>query len=249
MTQEEALRKAIACLKLSQSSNEHEAALAASKAQEIIDRYKLDVNSLDYDSESDKSDLETIQDYYSDPVDRMPFTRMRWISTLASTISKLNQCRIYLSPNGRGKNIHIVGRPSDVATVRYLQSYFRSEVLRLCKLNCVGYSDTYRHQFNQGVVDVICAKLVEQSSKTIQTVKTEQANNPLALIRVNKAIAKIEKRSKEVEEFIEKMNLNKGRASYSRVDTGARAHGQREGRNVRFTNARASLDSGVKSLT
>jgi hypothetical protein len=56
MTYEEALRKAAACLRLSKSSNQAEAALAAAKAQEIMDKYQIsaEVLKLDQPKEADE---------------------------------------------------------------------------------------------------------------------------------------------------------------------------------------------------
>src|SRR5215472_13049576 len=107
MTHEEAIRKAMACLKLAQSSNPNEAALAAAKAQEIIERYKLDVTGLDYDSEQvKKDDSEPVKDFgFSDPLENTDYGSRIWSLRLASVVSRVNQTRIVYNDTGKGYHI------------------------------------------------------------------------------------------------------------------------------------------------
>lgn len=264
MTQQEAIDKALKLLRLAKSSNEHEAALAASKAQEVMDKYKLDISSLEYDKQDAERDSEQVKDFgYGDPL--IEFSHLsdnRWLLSLATTVARSNQCRIiYSKIDGvtgnlgkeikRGATIKIVGHPSDVQVVRYLYSYLRNEVERLIKENCVGNSISYKRGFGLGVVDTIANKLWEQKKQTESAMRGEYAHNPLALVRVNNAIAKVEKRSMAVDKYIEQnMNLGKGRGGYANKTEGmnARAHGRVAGENVRFTLARGALGTGRKQI-
>ena len=66
MTLEEAMRKAMACLRLAErGGTPEESALAAAKAQEIITRYGLDVSSADYEQGQKEKDEEPIKDFGS----------------------------------------------------------------------------------------------------------------------------------------------------------------------------------------
>lgn len=247
MTHQEALRKAIACLKLSQSPNEAEAALAAAKAQEIIDKYKLDVTSVDFEQQEKQRDDEPIQDFWNDPLDNTTNNGSRWSTNLASVISRVNQCRILVShgANAHGTRIGVIGRPSDVQTVRYVYAWLKREVERLCKENTGGNSGTYKRHYCLGVVDTIGRKLREQQKATQATATTNQGNNPFALVLVKNAIVKIQQRDQAVQKFVDDKYKSKSRASQEQIrDTGGRSHGQRDGHNVRFNAAKTGINNG-----
>lgn len=255
MTQEDAIRKAMACLRLAKSSNQAEAALAASKAQEIIDRFKLDVNALDYDANVVKESNEPIQDFGGDPLEHADNVTRRWSMYLGSAVARANGCSLLYTDlrNKQGFVLTLVGRPSDVSTVRYIYSYLKSEVLRLKVDNTKGNSAVYKDQYCKGVVDTICQRLRAQRQETQAAVKAENANNPLALVRVNSAIARLEKHDQSIAKFIEDKykKLGKGRSgggASSPDAMSARAHGQRDGKNVRFTSAKAGLGRGVAGV-
>lgn len=247
MTQDEALRKAMACLRLAKSSNPNEAALAAAKAQEIIDRYQLDVSSLDYDAQQKKRDDEPIKNFESDPLDDVEGINVKWAGVLAVHVARNNQCRVYLQDGLRGKVLKIIGRASDVSAVRYMYSFLKEEVKRLRKENAAGHSGPYMNQFAHGVVDTIAAKLKQQREATFNAVKAEQANNNLALVRVNNAVAKIKERMQAVDKFVEEnMRFRKSRASTSSyAGMGGREHGRKEGHKVRLGGAKGAVGRGV----
>lgn len=243
MTQDEALRKAMACLRLAESSNPNEAALAAAKAQEIIDRYQLDVSSFDYDAQQKKRDDEPIKNFETDPLDDVEGINVKWAGVLALHVAKNNQCRVYL----HGKMLKIIGRASDVSSVRYMYSFLKEEVKRLRKENAAGHSGPYMNQFAHGVVDTIAAKLKQQREATFNAVKAEQANNNLALVRVNNAVAKIKERMQAVDKYVEEnMRFRKVRASPGGyAGMGGREHGREEGCKVRLGGAKGAVGRGV----
>lgn len=251
MDHNEALRKAMSCLRLAaRAGTPEEAAVAASKAQKIIDDYKLDVTGLDYEVQEQHRESEQVQDFRDDPlgVEDARYNT-RWCGVLAVIIARANQCRVvygYKTFDGK-KPIHIFGRPSDVQTARYLYAYFKNEVLRISDLICTGNSNTYKSHFRLGVVDIIAEHLKRSQEATLTAKRNE---NPLALVRVNQAIARIERRALEVEKFVEKLygtKLKKARRTSARCDSAmtGRTRGQLEGKkNLRFTSGKAALGSG-----
>jgi hypothetical protein len=243
MNYEQALRKAISCLKLSQSPNKNEAALAASKAQEIIDRYNLCVDDIQQGNQP-KEVEEAIKDYgWEDPVHEVCQVDTRWTLRLASTIANLNACRIYYHTKMSGSAVvKIIGRPSDVSAVRYIFGWLEREVRRITKQECQGHSRRYQIDFRTGVVDTIAVKLNEQRKETFATVQKE-AVNPMALVRIQTSIAKVEQKGLAVEAWM-KQNLKLKTPTFRRrTDLSARRHGQLAGEQVRFTKAKASLNS------
>lgn len=263
MSHEEALRKAMACLRLAKSSNPAEAALAAAKAQDIINRYGLDVSGADFEAQDKAKDEEPIKDFdHNDPIDEVPRANRGWALRLLSVVASVNGCRCYQGVNfdgNGGKRLMVVGRPSDVQTVRYLYGYFKNETTRLRDSNTKGNSGAYKNHYCIGVVDAIVAKLREQKLRTRQEVQAEHAGNPLALVRVNNAIAKQEQRDAAVDRALMKVIYGTEEpkksqqrrampAGYTRTSTGGREQGRRDGAGIRITNAKAGLGSGAKAI-
>ena len=79
--------------------------------------------------------------------------------------------------------------------------------------------------------------------------KRNEAGSGLALVKVNQAIAKIEQRKSDVDAYIAaNMSLGKARSTSFKTFTGGRQDGQREGRNLRMTGAKAGLSCGRREL-
>ncbi len=106
------------CLALSKSSNEHEAALALSKAQELLAKYNLDMAQVEVDG---KPADETVVD--CEEVDQ------RWQATLVWAIAQGNFCHTVFDP--RRNRIHIFGRSANVAAVRVMWQWVLPQVINL----------------------------------------------------------------------------------------------------------------------
>lgn len=253
MTQEEALRKAVGCLKLAEGAtklnNIEEAAAAMAAAQKIIDKYNLDINAADFDDREAAKDKEEIKNFgHSDPVDVVPPMGLHgrgWALRLLSVIARVNGCKAYYANvDSKGtKKLMVIGRPSDVNVVRYLYGYFKQEVVRLRRENTQGNSTTYANHYCIGLTEAIASKLVDQKRHAEAEVRGENAHNPNALIRVNNAIVKQQARETRLAEWVKaNTGLKPGRSSgYANSETGGREHGRRDGDKVRFTKAKASL--------
>lgn len=250
MTHEEAISKAVRLLKLAQSDNPHEAALAAAKAQEIIDRYKL--GGLSAESElpgSAKEPEEEIRDF-EQPLDAATGEKLsRWRVTLASTLAKANQSRIYTSHRGPTPTIQLVGRPSDVETIRYLYQYLVNEIDRLTKVHAKGNGKTWANNFRYGIVDEIGDRFATQRKETIKDLKTEMQGSMTgsAIVRVDNALVKLEKQGEDVEAWMEdNLKLTMRRSSH-RSDYGAREAGRQAGKSIQLGGGKG-LTSGARQL-
>lgn len=241
MSYNEAINKAAKLLRLSKSSNPHEAALAGARAQEIITRFKLDAMSLEI-SEGEKPD-EPIKNFGDDPIDQKGGT---WRWRLVLPVAKHNQCKLYLS----GGKPCLIGRPSDVQTVRYIYGWLSQEVESLTAKECLGNGRTYANNFRLGCVDTIQAKFDAMRKETEDAMKreaqekdlAENLNTGMALIRINSAIVKLEQKAQAVEQWAEKnMRLRRGSASRSRYDRSAREHGRIAGQNIRIQPTKAFI--------
>lgn len=248
MKYEEALRKAIICLKLAKSTNPAEAALAAAKAQEIIDRYNLSVGDLQ-NGEEPKENNEPVANTH-EPLHHVCQVDTHWSTRLAGIIARRNGCRtVFYTQTSGSAVIQIIGRTSDVNAVRYLFGWMEREVRRLTKQECQGCSRKYQVDFRFGVVDTIERKLDEQKRQTIHEVQTESAGNPMALMRIKNSLAKMEHRSNEVDLWM-KSNMSGLRDAKHRkkLDITARVHGMQAGEEIKLNSAKAALGSASERL-
>ena len=248
MTHDEAVSKAIRLLRLAQSDNPHEAASAAAKAQEIIDRHKLEGISADSAIHNIREPEEEIR-RMENPLEVGEGRNLsRWRVALASVLAKANQARIYT----QGNAINIVGRPSDAETIRYLYAYLVNEIERLTKIHAKGNGKSWSHNFRLGIVDEIRDRLAEQREATVEKIKGEivglsPGGTGMALVRVDQALAKMEKRSEEVEQWMEKnmkLRMQYARSSYN---PSARERGREAGKSISLGGGKG-LPSGAKQL-
>lgn len=188
-----------------------EAAQFAAKAQELIDRHRLNVADLEYGANEKEREDEPIKNYgYEDPIDNVKAGGYRetWTQRLASIVGEHNGCRCFWSRNnGRtmrdGITIRIVGKPSDVEATRYLYSFFKRQIEELQKVECKGNSTVYRGEFAAGCIDTLSTRLGESRAATFAAARQENAGNAMALVRVDKAIERLKNPLAEVNQWID----------------------------------------------
>lgn len=240
MNYQEAIEKAVKLLRLSTSSNPHEAALAASRAQEIIDRFNIEAAALALDGKPTEPD-EPVKDFASDPLDDS-FATWKW--RFLATLVKLNGCKAY-----RSNGLVLVGRPSDVQTVRYFYAWLVREIDTLARKECKGNGRVYSNNWRIGCAETVAERLRGQQKATRQAVvhEIETGSLPLeykklALVRVNAALAKVDEKLADVDAFC-KANLNSRQCSGHRITghASAREAGRKAGYNIRMQAARGNL--------
>jgi hypothetical protein len=243
MTHAEALAKAAKLLRLAKSSNPHEAALAAAKAQDIMDRFKLSGADITLDS---SAPAEKVMHCPQDPLDRDGAAR--WKGQLAMAVAKLNQCKVYADP---ARGYCLIGRPSDMDAVRYLYAWLTQEIERLAASHCAGCGRTYWNNFRLGAVETVSARLRESARETVAVVKQEAAQsvaagNAMALVLVEKSLATIEAQVREVEDYGKRvLHLRSRSRSGSNYNSDARAAGRRAGQSINIGN-RAALGTSLR---
>jgi hypothetical protein len=234
----EATMKAAKLLRLANSSNQHEAALAAARAQEIIDRYKLDIDGLTNEHEVESA--EPVRDYgCDDPIDND--ARDLWKGVLLVVLCDVNDCKAYKS----GPRLCIIGRPGDVQTVRYMYGFITRQVELFAARDCRGHSRTYWNNFRHGMVDTISRRLKEQRDATRNAVRAEaSAQGSSAIVRIDRALARIEQTRREVEFAAERLKLRRGGSRSYRGDNTARSAGRAAGNNVRLGGSAGHVGRG-----
>ena len=246
MTTENVLDKVRKLLRLSQSSNANEAALAAAKAQELIDRHQLTQAMLTLDSADPTRGLddEPIMNFTDAPLDT-PKQLDRWRSSLALAIAAHNAVKIWAN----GPQLMIIGRPSDAESVRYLYGWLSREVERLATEQGHGKGRIWRNNFRLGVVDTIRRKLQEQREQFERAVRSEASGDSLALVRVNQGLTRIVERKMEVAKWTKaNVKLYARSGGGGTFDPSARDAGRRAGESVAIAGGKRGLTSGAKAL-
>jgi Protein of unknown function (DUF2786) len=229
-------------LRLSTSSNAHEAALAAAKAQELIDRHQLEQVCLELDTPS-VSMNEPIRKFDDAPLEGGQ--RDRWRQALASCVARANSCRVFLVDS----NIMLVGRPSDVDGVRYLFAWLVREVERLAQDAGAGKGRTWRNNFRLGAVEAIRVQLQQQHTTFAETLRREADGNPQALARVNQALVHLDERRTAVDAWVRAhMRIGAAPRYAANYDGAARDAGRRAGASIAIGKARRGLSAGIKTL-
>ncbi len=253
MNRTEAMQKAIKLLRLATSDNPHEAALAAQRAQEILDRFEITQAMLE-DTQAAEEAEEAIENFADkeSPLDLFGMQIERWKSYLASVVAKANACCIYSERKEyfvlmrRRSFLHIVGRPSDVEKVRYLYGYLAGETDRLCRQQGKGCGRTWMNQFRLGVVDTLARRLREGHEALLAAMRNEareqSRENPNALVVLEKAIARVDRRRLDTEAWVA-LHLNLGARPGYRVNSNmaARAQGRIAGQDILLTQARGAI--------
>lgn len=232
---------------LAESPNANEAALAAAKAQQLIDEHNLSAALLSLDGGASAEPDEPIEDFYRKgaPLDSQPRLET-WRDRLATVVARANGCRTYAV----GGTIAIVGRPSDADAVRYLFAYLAHEIQRLCDRDGKGCGRTWRNNYRIGVVDTVHKKLSAERERFKQEAR-ETASDSTALVRVNTALARVEQRGSDVAAWLKSpagVKLYSRSAPASAFDRAAREAGRKAGESIRIRRGKGALVNG-KALT
>ena len=114
------------CLALSDSPNENEAAAAMAKAQELLEKYNLDISNVSVQQniapELFKADIEYGQN---------------WKRVLYSGVAKQNFCAVI---GIGGKTLQVLGRLPNVIATHEMAEWLSSQLERLANIETVCYS-------------------------------------------------------------------------------------------------------------
>jgi hypothetical protein len=141
----------------------------------------------------------------------------------------------------------IIGRPSDVATVRVMYACLRDDVIKLRDAKR-GHSAAYKSAYVVGVVDGI-SDAIAMNKKAAEDRARATAGSGNALVLVNQAIANVQKRTEDAHRWAyQNMNFRAGRASnYGSGDSGAREQGRQDGRRINI-GARGQIGQPRKGM-
>ncbi len=227
-----------------QASNPNEAASAAAHAQRLMDEHNLSAAMLELDDETKAEDV-----VMADGADALDsFDRLRlWKARLSLAIAEANHCEsIVRGVRGLpGRRLALIGRPSDIAAVRYIYAFVAGETDRLVERNCRHLGATWRNNYRHGVVDAVAERLAEQR----RAFESEQRENAADAGRVNAALMRIESRSLQVAAFVARELPGAKTSEHKHAhDVAARAVGYVHGSRIRLGGSVGSLTSPAPAL-
>lgn len=197
-------------LRLSESANVHEAANAAERAQHLLEKHRIDRAVIELDGSS-TSDPEAIIDDENHPLERSG-RLANWKVSLTDAICKVNAATHYIgiethynfgSARSRSvRTICLVGRPSDLAIVRFLYSHFHNEIERLCRQHGRGQGRSWANSFRHGAIHAIGARLQDAQDRARREARDRLQGDTQALVRLDQALANLDARSATVDEWV-----------------------------------------------
>lgn len=146
-------------LALSHSPNEHEAALAASKAQGLLFKHKLSMAEVEIHTKGQEKPQ--VGDISLDV--EGPRKDGKWRPTLINAVARYNFCRAILITDHK---VAIIGQQEDVEVVRELYNWLVIQIDDLARRACYSYRGhsripTFKRAFYTGCVVVVRGKLYE----------------------------------------------------------------------------------------
>jgi hypothetical protein len=210
-------------LRLAESTNVHEAALAAKTAQALMERHRIERASLDTNPDEDEPIARGSALISSDS--RIP----SWKVYLAAALAKANSAAIIISSTRQGREIQLVGRESDLQVVAYMFGALSREIDTLCRREGRGRGRSWAHSFRHGAVEEVRLRLSEGR----QSVRADVASSSEG----SRALARVDARAREVEDWIRENVRTSGtyRSSGARSSDGY-SHGRAAGRSLDLQN-------------
>lgn len=258
---EDIVRKITACLRLAENeaASAEEANTALAMAQQMMDKYEIEreeINLSPQQAETDYTDEEEFRDFSfinegeldSAGGNRRGKILAEWKINLAKYLVKANGCFMFTSKRGVKNSVEIVGKPSNVQTVRYFYAWYCREVESISKFWGRGLGMTWNQEFKIGMVEGLKERLEEIRKKTFEEMRYERKDNPNALIVINKAIAKFEQRAELSRQFAySKHNFYNYRQKRSGGrDGSARDEGRAAAGYINLNKSRGGIGGGSK---
>jgi hypothetical protein len=213
-----ALARVRKLLALATSPNPHEAALAAARAQALIEAHRLQA-WLEAERREEE-DPDPIVDAQGEPLEVGRRIR-KWKVVLASTLAEANGCMAYTRGRGKEQAIVLVGRGRDRAAVVELWGWLVRRIEWLSATHGAGRDRQWHEAFRIGVVDAIAARLREGNDEARAEL------DATALVVVEPAAAA---HREALDRVAEGLGLGAGRAV--RVDARAWQRGKAAGGDV-----------------
>jgi hypothetical protein len=245
VTDAKVIDRVLKLLRLAESSNVHEAAVAAARAQALMERHRIDAAVLEAGEGPNARD--PVRDEPDAPLEsgtRLP----RWRLMLATTLAELGGCRAYLRHQGDGRRLVLVGTRDDAAAVRTLHVHLVAELDRLTRTLGRGRGRRWCTGFRLGAVTTLCERLRAARRDARRQAQTDAARRladgeSTALVRLGAGLQRLEARQREVDTWMaEHLDLRQRGPRTVRADADGFERGRAAGHAVDL-RARAALHS------
>lgn len=228
-------------LALAESSNVHEAAAAAAKAQELMTKHRIEQAELE--GEELVEDEPVLNEEAESFIGRKP-----WRELLLSGLAQANGCETYIVKQRRTGRItlRVLGPASDAGLVRYMQAYLTREVERLSDVaakaererrrrdggDTFGVRLAWHNSFKLGAAAELRQRLLEASTRAMNGAS-------------GTALARIDKTDERVAAALAALNLGnrKHRARYRHSD--AFRAGREAGAGINLDQSATALPAGA----
>tara|TARA_Y100000310_G_scaffold279695_1_gene298963 strand:+ start:134 stop:856 length:723 start_codon:yes stop_codon:yes gene_type:complete len=172
MTHEQVIAKVQKLLALATSSNEHEAALAAERANDLLTKHNLTIAQVP-DPDTGAPTTDPIGHANATTKHKSPWVRHLWQAT-----AKLNFCDYMYSTQGHGTYHYIIGTAANSAATCLMAEYLTTTVIKLARAatleNCGFKDNTYDGAFRKGCAARVSTRLRER----MQAQQTPSSSNP-----------------------------------------------------------------------
>lgn len=258
MNTAEAIEKTRKLLALANSANEHEAAAAAARAAEIMERHRITA-AMVADAEQCEMEREEAFAMNDDIVtDRTHARTPRWFWVLAWGVARANRCmprHRYIMGSGGRYGVTFVGRPSDAAAARYMLDAIARDVDRLGSAFVANLGKRAPRaagkSFRLGAARTISERLDASAAETASQIRGElaAAGDQQGLVRLDRALVKRADDVKRLEQWAKGEGLKYTTARAATVSNAdAYQAGKTAGANVNLRGGVAALGTGVRAL-
>lgn len=221
-------------LALSESSNPHEAAMAAGRAADLMTRHQVAEAELDLGEEGSNDVTEA-------GAERMR-QKVAWKGTLIYGLAKAFGCSSYWNRSSQsGVSLRLVGRKSDIDAALYMYQYLTKEVERLTNQAWevawqIDTARVWKGSFRKGCARTISDRLIAARAETIRDLRNE-GKSTTALIKISDALTI----------YVKKLGLRAGRMAAAGSSDGYGA-GKRAGKSVDIGGSKKGLGGPRKQL-
>lgn len=169
-------------LALATSPNVHEAALAAARAQALIERHRLEALL----AAEDERAADPIRDGREAPLERARKIR-KWKSALAAGLAEVNGCVAYTATVGKESHLLVAGRAADRAAILAIWEWLVRRIEWLSATEGAGEPREWHESFRIGAAEAICERLAAAVTEVADAVAAEIDGAALARIEPARA--------------------------------------------------------------
>lgn len=218
---EKILSKVKKLLRLASSSNVNEAIAAATKAQELIEKYRITEEVLRDYVEGGKQEFINSMDLGL-PLFNMGKDPVPWIAVLSSAVAKANHCRAFIAPyrtdprQEADKVIAIAGTLSNIKLTILIFTYLITEINRLAEVFGKDKNNIWKESFRLGAAETVQKRLDE----TLEQIHTEGTQ-----VAITKMFSDLDK-------YLESIGATNKKEKWQTVSPNGLIKGREEGKKI-----------------